>query len=231
MTAKVATPEQRSLEREIRTEAQLVVEGRGPEMFFREMVEVMGLSSSIEVRTFGDMTSRNLRTWLEVFTQKPAFKATVRRLAIIRDAETAAASAAFESVQSTLRALNLAAPEELATFTQRPLSIGVFILPNCHESGMLESLCLEAIREASQPGGPDLLDCVDEFFSCRSKKGLPTPTNPTKARFAGYVLARDVIDPQLGRAAQTRGVIPWDAAAFTPLKAFLRELASPTASP
>ena len=41
-----------------------------------------------------------------------------------------------------------------------------------------------------------------------------------KARFAGYALAADVIDPQLGRAAQ-KGAIPWNASAFGQLNAFL----------
>ena len=48
--------------------------------------------------------------------------------------------------------------------------------------------------------------------------------NQAKARFAGYALACDVIDPQLGRAAQ-KGAIPWEAKTFDSLKAFVRSLA------
>ena len=80
-------PEQLSLDRPITTEGQLLVEGRVPEMFFREMVTACGLASAIEVRTFGDISKDNLQTYLEVLTQKAAFKERVRRLGIVRDAE------------------------------------------------------------------------------------------------------------------------------------------------
>jgi hypothetical protein len=39
-------------------------------------------------------------------------------------------------------------------------------------------------------------------------------------------LACDVIDPQLGRAAQQRK-IPWQTHAFEPLKLFLQKIAGP----
>jgi hypothetical protein len=54
-------PEQRSLDRAITTEGQLLVEGRVAEMFFREMIAASGLASSIEVRTFGDVSIDNLQ--------------------------------------------------------------------------------------------------------------------------------------------------------------------------
>jgi hypothetical protein len=37
-------------------------------------------------------------------------------------------------------------------------------------------------------------------------------------------LARDVIDPQLGRAAQMNA-IPWQAQAFRPLRQFIEQIA------
>ena len=49
-------PEQRGLERPITTPGQLFVEGRGPEIFFREMTAACGFERSVEVRTFGDIS-------------------------------------------------------------------------------------------------------------------------------------------------------------------------------
>src|SRR5438477_6085463 len=94
--------EQQSLDRPITTPGQLLVEGRVPEMFFREMIAAWGFESSIEVRTFGDISKDNLQTYLEVFTQKAAFKEQVRRLGVVRDAESSSASSAFQSVQTAL---------------------------------------------------------------------------------------------------------------------------------
>ncbi len=93
---------------------------------------------------------------------------------------------------------------------------------------MLEELCLAAVAETEreQPGA--VLPCVEEFFACLEERGK-RPANLSKARFAGYALARDIIDPQLGRAAQ-KGVIPWKAKAFDPLRAFVCLIAGTSGS-
>ena len=217
------SPERLSLERPITTASQLLVEGRVPEMFFREFVTVTGLTAVIEVRTFGDIGKSGLQTYLELLTQKAPFKELVKRLGVVRDAEASNAVSAFQSVQAALRGAQLPIPSELKRLEGNPLATGIFILLNCSDTGMLESLCLAAIAEAEQTRADAVLPCVDEFFACLDKRGR-TPINPTKAQFAGYAPARDVIDPQLGRAAQ-QGAIPWEAEAFDPLKALLKNLA------
>lgn len=217
------SPEQRSLDRPVTAEGQLLVEGRVPEMFFRELVSAYGLEKAVEVRTFGDISKDNLQTYLELLTQKAVFKERVKRVGIIRDAEGSTAAGAFQSVQAALEGAQLPVPSALNKLEGNPLAVGVFILPNCQDAGMLESLCLSAAAEieAAQPNG--VLPCVNEFFACLDKGGKK-PGNPTKAQFAGYVLACDVIDPQLGRAAQ-KGAIPWQAKAFDSIKAFVRSVA------
>src|SRR5258707_15135307 len=42
------SPEQESLDRRITTDGQLLVEGRVPEMFFREMIAACGLANAVE---------------------------------------------------------------------------------------------------------------------------------------------------------------------------------------
>jgi len=212
-------PEQQSFDRPITTPGQLLVEGRVPEMFFREMIAACGCESLLEVRTFGDISKDNLQTRLELFAQKAAFKEQVKRLGVIRDAESSNANSAFQSVQAALRDAQLPVPSRMQDLEGNPLSVGVFILPNCQDSGMLEGLCLAAVAESEQAQTGALLPCVDEFFACLENRGRQS-ANPTKARFAGYALARDIIDPQLGRAAQ-KGAIPWNAKSFGPLRAFL----------
>jgi len=118
-----------------------------------------------------------------------------------------------------MQGAQLPVPGRMRDLEGNPLSVGVFILPNCQDSGMLEGLCLAAVAESEQAQIGAFLPCVDECFACLEQRGQ-RPANPTKARFAGYALARDVIDPQLGRAAQ-KGAIPWNAKSFGPLRAFL----------
>lgn len=216
-------PEKQSLDRPITTRGQLLVEGRVPEMFFREMIIAYGLTNAVEVRTFGDISKDNLQTYLEIFTAKAAFKETVKALGVIRDAETKPADSAFQSVCAALKGAKLSAPTGIGRFGGGLLAVGVFILPNCRDAGMLETLCLQAAENAEHTSESKLLPCVDEFFACLGKNGQK-PANPQKARFAGYALAQDVIDPQLGRAAQ-QGKIPWVSPSFNLLKDFLNRFA------
>ena len=124
-----ASLEQQSLDRPILFPGQLIVEGRGPEMVFREMVSHLGIQ--LDVRTFGEANKRNLQAWLELFSQKAAFKEQVVRIGIVRDAEATNAVRAFQSVQSSLSAAKLAVPNKMNAVEGSPLGVGVFILPNC----------------------------------------------------------------------------------------------------
>jgi|GEM_PF-2767654 len=226
--------EKESLDRPIASAGQLLVEGRVPEMFFREMVAAYGVAGQVEVRTFGDVSKDTLQTYLGLFCQKAAFRERVQRLGIIRDAEAKSASDALASVRSAIEGFNgenpsyaLPVPSHLGVATggqeARP-QVSVFVLPDCSRAGMLETLCLEAVAETELASSTPVLPCVDEFFACLRRQGR-RPNNDFKARMAGYLLAADVMDPQLGRAAQASGVIPWDAKAFQPLRAFIRGIA------
>jgi hypothetical protein len=210
---KRRTPEIESLDRSIRASAQLLVEGKTPELFFQAFVKELKLEGQVEVRTFGGINS--LKTWLDVFSQRADFKEKVTRLAIIRDAEHRPASEAYESVCGVVRSVLPVTPAPMGEFSGDPLAVGIFILPDCSRSGMLESLCLEA-WEGEQPADR----CTREFGSCL---GVGDSFKTTKQRLAAHLVARNVVDPQLGRAAQ-QGVIPWDHSTFAPLTSFLRDL-------
>ncbi len=217
------THEQQSLDRLITASGQLLVEGRVAEMFFRELVSHCGFKDAVDVRTFGDKSKTNLQGYLKLFTGKAAFKERVQRIGIVRDAEGVAAQFAFESVQKALTAAELPVPAAISSLEGDSPGVGIYVLPNCRDTGMLETLCLEAISETERSRGQNVLLCVDRFFDCLRQQGRE-PRNPTKARFAGYALGCDVVDPQLGRAAQ-QGQLPWDAAAFSSLKAFVHRIA------
>src|SRR5438445_11874862 len=129
MTSRIA-PEKLSLDRLITTAGQLLVEGRVPEMFFREMLVAYGFVGVVEVRTFGDVSKENLQTYLEVFAQKAAFKERVTRLGVIRDAEQSSAGSAFQGVQAALQGAGLPVPNALTALEGTPLAVEIFILPN-----------------------------------------------------------------------------------------------------
>jgi hypothetical protein len=211
-------PRQDSLCRSINAPKQLLVEGRTAEILFRELVEHLKLTD-VQIRDFGDIN--NLDDYLRTFSRLPGFVEMVRSLGIIRDAEDKPASAAFESVCGSLAVANLPIPSQLGTISGEPFRTGVFILPNCVDSGMLENVCLESVGNEAE--NKIKLGCVDSFFACIETQGLSLPKNLTKARTWAFLSSQDVSDPQVGRAAQ-KGIWPWDSVAFGQIKSFLLAL-------
>ena len=230
-------PRPTSLAREICTKGIILIEGRTGEMFLRELIEKdLKLADKVEARTFGEKEKSNQTLFLNVFATKSEFRQQVERLGIIRDAETGVGAKAFAEVASAINAFNkqnfqfkLPVPAAINTITTEAgskVQVAVFVHPDCKQPGMLETLCLNAVEELERSGHAKekVLPCSRDFFKCLEGQGRK-PGNPAKANFAAYALAMDVIDPQLGRAAQ-KGAIPWHAKTFDSLKNFVQMVAN-----
>ena len=211
--------------RPITKRKQLLVEGRTPELFFEVFAAHLRLEE-VEIRDF--RSNSQLTPFLKAFCARAEFKEVVESLAIIRDAERTlragepeteaqTAQQAFESVRGSLTAASQAVPEVPAAFAAAAPKIGIFILPNCHDPGMLESLCLESVKT------PQISECIEQYFSCLETGGNPKPRNMTKARTFCFLASKNISDPLVGRAAQ-KGIWPWDSPVFRPLKDFLLAL-------
>jgi hypothetical protein len=207
-----------SLKRDILAPKQLLVEGRTPEIFFRQWVEALGLKDKIEVRDYGSLDQ--LTDFLKVFTGFKEFKETVNSIGIIRDAEDKPATSAFDSVCASLRAVGLVSPEKFGTFGVGPKRTGVFILPDCDQPGMLETLCWTILE--NDPKLKQELDCVMAHLRCLSAASVQT-RNPHKAKVWTYLAGRGEFDPQVGRAAQYK-VWDWNSPALAGLTGFLQSL-------
>jgi len=210
--------------RPITTSKQLLVEGRTAELFFECFTAHLRIQD-LEIRSF--VSVKEFNPFVKAFCARPEFKESVQSLGIIRDAEfilepgktdtvKETASRAFQSVCSGLEHAGQPKPGGLGIFTQTPPRIGVFILPNCEEEGMLETLCLKVVA-------PNHCACIDAFFQCMEGAGIEKPGNMTKARTYAYLATQDIYDPLVGRAAQ-KGVWPWENPIFDPLRKFLRAL-------
>ena len=201
---------------------QLLVEGRTSELFFQAFLKHLGVDQ-VEIHEFGSV--EKLRPFLRAFCARPEFKEKVDSLAIIRDAEFTrragetetepqTALQAFQSVCGSLTAANQPVPAVPGTFTATTPKIGAFILPNCHDQGMLETLCLEAVIT------PRISECIEQYFKCMETEAASQPRNITKARTFAFLATKDIYDPLVGRAAQ-KGIWPWDSPTFRPLRDFL----------
>ena len=207
-----------SLGRKINTPGQLLVEGRTPEIFFREWLEAIGLKDKVEVRDYKSLT--DLTDFLKVFTRLKEFQESVVSLAIIRDAEDKPASYGFNSVCSALRAVSLTCPAALGSFSNGTPRTGVFVLPDCQQAGMLETLCWSVLEDDEKITGQ--LECVAGYLACLRNSGGKIHNEP-KAKVWTHLAGKGHFDPQVGRAAQKK-VFDWGSEALKPLSQFLKSL-------
>jgi hypothetical protein len=153
----------------------LIVEGNDEREFFAAAMRDHLAITDVQPMPIGGKT--NLRQNLSALVNDPQWPA-VRSLAIVRDADSPLADAkvevssmveaakAFESVRGSLHHVRLNCPEKHGNFTDGPPRVGVFIMPNGADDGMLETLCLQA---ASNSTG---YSCVDQYVRCLEESNI-----------------------------------------------------------
>lgn len=203
----------------------LIVEGRDEELFFEAALEKHLNRTDIQVMPIGGKT--NLRPNLAALVLAPAFP-TVEGLAVIRDADSPIddpptagspvpeAQKAFEFVCGSLRHVKLPCPAAHGQFAAGAPRVGIFIVPNGVDDGMLESLCIRSVATL-----PEFV-CLDGYFQCLRGYGA-IPNNMHKARAHAWLASRLAPDKRVGEAAQA-GYWPWDSDAFRDLWSFLGSL-------
>jgi len=191
----------------------LLVEGADAFYFFKPLLHAEKLLDQIEIRNFGSVT--DLHHYLSLLKRIDGFD-RVNSLGIVRDAEDNAHSA-FLNVCRSLEHAGLAAPTAPAVTANGLPNVTVFILPDCKNPGMLETLCLSAVKSDR------VMPCIEKFFRCVQRQGMPMPNNQYKAQAHAFLATRPVPDLQLGEAAAS-GFWCFGDPAFDQLKQFLRAL-------
>jgi hypothetical protein len=198
----------------------LIVEGQDENLFFSAALPNHLNIHDIQVLPIGGKTK--LTQNLKALGNDPKFPDVVS-LAIIRDADVtaqgsavSAATSALASVRTSLQAVALAAPTIHASFEVGPPRVGVFIMPNGADDGMLESLCMESVSATAE------FACVQDYLNCLAQAGA-TPSNRPKAEAHAWLASRPYPDKRVGEAAQA-SYWPWTSQAFDELWQFLRAI-------
>lgn len=193
----------------------LLVEGNTPMHFFEALLRHLGLDSQIEIRNYGGI--RDLATYLTTLIATPAFQQLAKSLGIIRDAEDKPAAIARQSVENALAAAGL------TPLRNPPIRTSIFILPDNTNPGMIETLCMEAVKNEAALAAA--YRCVEDFFSCLSRSQIALPALPVLAKHhaQAYLASRPEAQMFPGLAAY-RGYWPWGNALFQPLIGFLQSL-------
>ena len=129
------------------------------------------------------------------------------------------ADAALRSVCDQLRNVGYDPPQEHGAFSDTSPSVGVFIVPNCVETGANETLCRQA------QSGDNIAGCVEEYIRCLDDKGVRQSSNCDKTLTHAYRAATPNPMARVGEGA-LQGVWNFISPSFSDLAGFLHNLSS-----
>ncbi len=148
----------------------------------------------------------------------------VRSILLVRDADWAKpagtnARAAWDALAGALTAAKIPGPSAHGVLEGTlDRKTAIYVMPDGTSDGMLEDLCLRAMREDKA------LPCLDSYFECLAAAGFQHAAKDiAKARAHALLASRKDPDLRVGEAAK-RGYWPFDAEAFRPLVELLRSL-------
>jgi len=186
------------------------VEGPDDSRFLAALLRHKQIEAEFEIRDVEGVNNFNglLRTL-------PAVTGFVNvvALGIVRDADQSMQSA-FQSACSALKNANLSIPKYPLTIAGKLPRVSVFIWPDCKNTGTLETLCLEAVRD--DPAMP----CVAQYFECLDSQKVMQPKAIQKAYLHTFLASREKPGLRIGEAAEN-GYWDWNHPAFDPIKQFL----------
>ncbi len=200
----------------------LAVEGKDECNFFEALIKYEKING-IQIIDIGGKdkikTEFPLLINLEGFTD-------VNALGFIRDAEENQAISAFASICYILKHNGFPAPDTINSIcNEQNIRIGIFIMPNNIDKGMLEDLCLESVKDKP------VFKCVDHYIECclqclgENGKNI----NISKAKIQTYLSVKKPIANSLGIAA-IKGYWNFGNDCFSDIKQFLHNLFNPMLS-
>lgn len=190
----------------------LIGEGREESDFFTALLAHLAITD-VQVEAYNGKS--NLGSYLKTLRVRPGF-AGIISIGITRDADLDPINS-LKSICGFLTKEPFTSPGSHGTFAGQRPKCGIFLMPDGVSPGMLEDICIEAVR-----GDPAFV-CVEEYLSCVATRANRNPDSPAKARIEAWLSSLTRPDLRLGQAAQA-GLFPWDEAVFEPLKDFIKAL-------
>ncbi|MBF0551793.1 MAG: hypothetical protein HQK60_14820 [Deltaproteobacteria bacterium] len=210
---------------ELKQQNLLLVEGQDEVNFFGALLKHLNIES---VQIVGVGGKDNFKPELQALLNISGFN-DVKSYAIIRDADRSKANT-LKSIKGLLKKHKQPVPPDHAeTATANNLKVGIFIMPGNAAEGMLEDLCLQAVKNHT------VLKCADDYLACL-ETNLETlangqekepgkqyfPKNRAKARMHSFLAGMHEYIPSVGEAAYKKeGYFDLTADAFKELRDFL----------
>lgn len=202
----------------------ILVEGKDDRAAIYKIVRSLGLDNIQVAYMEGKDNADKFIDTLSAALKTPQSKnISIKAFAIVLDADDEDAKSSFQKVCSFLKEiqkrdiknLNFEIPKKCAEFTTGSTKVGVFIMPNCENPGMLETLCLESV--SNEP----FFECVNNFIdSARTIK--PDLDHIEKRKALSYIAlnAPKGQRKSTGEAVED-GIFNINSTAFDKIKSFL----------
>ncbi len=196
--------------REIKSEKLIIVEGNDDEGFIRSILNKKHIFD-VQIENLNGLP--HFKEDIPIIIKSPFFEETVKKFAIIRDADNNVYNA-FKSVKDILKNNDLIPPDKINTFTNNDIQIGIYIFhkPNSNY-GKLEDLCLATVEDT------EAMKCVNIFWEC-IKSLSDVPKDPSKSMCQAYRAAMYESFPHLGIAAE-KGIWNLESIILNDLCSFL----------
>jgi len=192
--------------------ALLAVEGTDEVIFFGELFKYMGMADMVDLREVGGKDQFKIK--MPVLQKTTGFT-DLETIVVVRDADESH-EGALESIKGVLKKMGLQAPGKAGEFSRGTPRVGVFIMPDNANNGMLENLCLDTAADE------EAMRCVDQLVHCAQKLKKP-PKNIYKARVQAFLAIMPEIANSVGRGAQ-KGYWNFDSVKLQPLIEFINQL-------
>lgn len=201
----------------INSKSLLLVEGKDELNFFKALFKALKIKE-IQIRNVEG--NANFSREIKQLVNNSKFS-DVTKLGFVRDAEHNKAKSAFDSICHHLRQNNITPPKNIGKIENIDnRKIGILIMPNNKDEGMLETLCLQSIKnnEICYCKMEEYIECLSEFYKIEKKS-----FNIDKAKTQVYLASKLPIRNCLGLSALKN---QWDfkSPAFNEIKTFLKVL-------
>lgn len=202
----------------------IAVEGQDEVHFFNELIKFIG-TSDIEVWEVGGKTQ--FKSKFAGFINLRGFD-ELESIAFVCDADNTNSRSAETSFSSLCRIIenvtteepsfsgNIVLPSGMGEFSEGNPKIGIYVMPNNSDVGMLETLCLENVQ--NDPA----MECVNEFIKCALLLE-EKPKNIPKAKVQTFLASKEEIVNRLGLGAM-KGYWKFESPAWNDLKTFISNL-------
>ncbi len=202
----------------IKSKRLLMVEGKDECNFFKAMLKHEHINN-IQVVDIGGKDK--FKTEFPLLINAEGFSG-VHMLGFVRDAEQNQAHSAFSSICDILKKYGFSTPSDINTIHhdhENNRKIGIFIMPNNFDEGILEDLCIQSVE--SKP----IFRCVDEYIECCLSRLSDNERNIniSKAKIQTYLAIKKPIANTLGLAA-TKGYWGFEENCFSEIKEFIHNL-------